>query len=287
MKVMAFAQRLLRDLKENDMASLAAAERQELCDAINGALQKLHDLSPPHAKEAAGSMVLGAPSAVVLGVTEGGADFTGYAAGEEDLYCTVRIEGDPVDNRITGSGSLLHPYAGQGGMRNAVIYHDAVLIPEPYAEIISRPRVLETLRVLEPGEAEGLPGDRRGVSEPREYRLEANAPNQGPPAPALLRVDPLPDRLYRLEMRVALAPARVGFADLLSGTRDLPLREELAEAYLLPLARGLLCASALWRDGDTRSAVLAAAARAEAAYAVLVPKTLGTPCNLAGTPRGY
>ena len=287
MKAIAFAQRLLRDLKEKDVASLAAADRQEIGDAINGALQKLHDLSPPHAREADGSVLLAAPLAVIVELAAGSAEFTGYTAGNEQLHCTIRIEGDPVDNRITGANSLLHPYGGATGPRTAMIYHDAALIPEPFAEIISRPRVLETRRVLEAYRVPGPAWEERGVSEPREYRVEANAVNQSSPAPAVLRVDPMPDRSYRLEMRVALAPARISFTDLLSGIRELPLREEHVEAYLLPIARGLLCHSTLWRNAEMRPAVLAAASQAEAAYAVLAPKTQATPCNRVGSPVGY
>lgn len=288
MKSIAFAQRLIRDLKEKELAAFAADARLELLDAINGGLQRLHDLAPPHSKVASGSVALGAPLPVTLELTQGSSEFTGDILGDDDLYCTIRIEGDPVDNQVVGDGFLLHPYAGETGSRNAIIYHDAALIPEPYSEIISRPRILETRRLLDhDSNRNNWQQWDRCVTEPTKYWVEENAVNRNSPAPSILRVDSLPDRAYRLEMNVLIAPERVTFEDLLTATRNIPLREENIESYLLPIARGRLTHSELWRDKEQRQAVRDEAADAESRYLLLVPKTNATPANRVATPCGY
>lgn len=286
MKAIAFAQRLLPKLKAKDLASMDATAKLELVTAINGGLQKLHTLAPHHSKITVGSLYLGAPETVTLELTEGSDEFTGHTVEEEDLYCTIRIDGDAVDNQIIGSGKLLHPYVGATGSHNATLYHDAAIFPEPYAEIISRPRILETKRFVDHD-----PARRdfacRSVATPRYYWMEANARNNNPPAPAVVRVDTLPDHAYRLQSDMLLAPARITGNDLLTAETDIPLREEWIEGYFLPVVLGLLASSDLWRNPTTAGAAISAASAAEDGFSVFLHQTLTTPSNRVGTAVGY
>lgn len=291
MKAIAFAQRLLRDTTAADLAGLNPDGRLEFLDAINGSLQKIHSLSPHHAKITTGSIRLGAPTTVSMGVTEGSRQFTSYAATADDFYCTVRIPGDDIDNQVVASDSLLHPYAGTSGTVDALIYHDAAILPEPYSEIISRPRILETREFLTHDRTRSgwdFRERRRDIGEPRFFCVESNARNNNPLSPGIFRVDCLPDSAYRLEMEVLLAPARISFADLLAGSSTpIPLRAEHIEGYLLPIARGLLTESSLWRDKESKAATTTKASEAEAGYSIFVSQTLTTPNNRVGTPHGF
>lgn len=291
MKGIAFAQRLLRDTTVDDLAALNPGDRLELLDAINGSLQRLHSLAPHHSKISIGSIRLAAPTTVSMGVTEGSNEFTSYAAVAADFGCTIRIEGDSIDNQVVDSNELLHPYAGPTGTVNAVIYHDGVMLPEPYAELISKPQVLETRRFLthdRQRSAWNLTEQAREVCEPRFFCVEPNARNNNTASPGIFRVDSLPGRSYRLEMQVLLAPARISFTDLLAGSGTaIPLRDEHIEGYMLPIARGLLTSSKLWRDKEEKAAVRAAASEAESGYAIFISQTLATSNNVVGTPVGF
>lgn len=290
MKAFSLASRLSRDLSEKSLTDCTSDIHLELLDAINGGLQKLHALAPFQSKTTTGSLYTSAPETVALGVTNGSADITGYTFTADQTYRTIRIAGDDVDNQIVGDTELLHPYQGTTGTVSAVIYCDAISIPEPYEQMIGDPRVIETNRIIRNNdsfEGQGFPYSDRNVCEPRFYRMEGNAMNQNPPAPAVIRFDTLPDKAYRMESRFMLAPARITFPDMLSAVTDIPIRAELVEIYLLPVARGILSYSRLWRDKEEKNSARTAAESAEARYERLAPKNLATPRNRVRTRPGW
>lgn len=287
MKSIAFANRLARDLDEKSVIDLTADVRLELVDAINGGLQKLHALAPTHSKITTGSIALAAPLTISIGVTTGSADITGYSFTADQLYDTIRIAGDDIDNQVVGATQLLHPYNGGTGTVAATLYCDGVAIPEPYEEMVGDPRILETGRDLHHHKINSVTWHRKNVAEPCFYWLEANSRNQNSPAPSVLRLDRLPDRAYRLQSQFLLAPARITFSDLLAPGAAIPLRDEHVESYLLPVCRAILTGSRLWRDPATKTAVKNEGESAEEKYRVFASTTLATPANEVGTPYGY
>jgi hypothetical protein len=291
MKSIAFANRLARSLDAKSFTELDADARLEILDAINGGLQKIHALAPPDSKITTASIYLAAPADITLGVTQGSAQITGYAFTADQLYCTIRVEGDGVDNQVIGETELLHPYAGPTGTVSAVVYGDASAIPEPYETMVGNPRILENQRELFPYTPPvDVWGDwrHRPIGEPRWYSMEANARNQNPPAPAVLRMDTLPSSALRLQTKFTLAPARVYFEDLLNqDSFALPIRQEHIEAYLLPICRGLLSTSDRWKTPDTRTATANKAEQAAAEYAALTTFANATPRNLARSKPGF
>jgi len=286
MKALALANRLARDLDEKSYALLTVDVRQEILDAINGGLQRLHAFAPVESKTTLASLVLDAPLTLSLGVTAGSTELTGYLFGSDQIYRTLRLDGDAIDNQVVGPSQLFHPYGGETGEVAATLYSDAVAIGEPYDEMVGDPLILETQSYLSHGRQDLWPNQKQ-TGRPAYYHIEANAKNQNSPSPSVLRLDRLPDRRYRLETRFILAPARVNFTDLLSAGMDIPLRTEHIEAYLLPVARGLLSQCSLWREAASKPPALEAAATAEARYAAMVPRTLATPRNQIFTQRGY
>jgi hypothetical protein len=295
MKSIAFANRLARDLDANGFTALDADARLEILDAINGGLQTIHALAPHESKTTVASLYLAPPAALTLGVTQGSAAITGHEFTADQLYCTIRLDGDGIDNQVISQTELLHPYAGPTGTVSATVHADAVIVPEPYDELVGNPWILETRRELQsiaPGALQmGYWGDharQRDIGEPRFYHLEPNARNQNPPAPSVIRFDTLPETSYRMQARFTIAPARVAFADLLSPeSSELPMRSEYIEAYLLPVCRGLLSTSLLWKSPDSRTTATTYANEAKARYSELVPRTLSTPRNTARTKAGF
>lgn len=287
MKAIALANRLVRDLTEGGLSDLPANTRLEVLDAINGGLQKLDAIAPFQTKTTTGSLFLEAAATLSIGVTHGGTETTGTAFSADQYGRSIRIAGDDIDNQISGLNSLLHPYTGATGTVSAVIYSDAVAMPEPYAELVGDPRILETGRVLTHHKFRPTTWQRKQTAEPRFYWMESNAGNRSPGVPSVIRFDTLSDRAYRLEVEVILAPARVLFSDLLTPGPELPLRGEHVELYLLPIARGLLTDSAMWRDQGSKGVAREEAKTAEQKYEVLAPKTLATPRSSVRTKTGY
>lgn len=286
MKAIALGNRLARDLG-GAFTQMDADARLEILDAINGGLQKLHAIASHESKITTASIYLAAPSIVSLGLTNGSATVTGHTFTPDDLYRTIRIDGDPVDNQIVSESELLHPYAGITGTVSATIYSDAATVPEPYDELVGNPFILELHRELVPHQPVIDPFAPRRIGEPEFYHVEANARNQNPPAPSVIRFNSLPTIAYRLSAKFTLAPSRVSFSDLLAPGADIPLRDEHIELYLLPVSRGILSASDRWKNPDTRSSVASLGDRAAADYEILVPRTLATPTNIARTKRGF
>lgn len=287
MKAIAFGGRLARDFGKRSFTDLTADARLEILDAINGALQKLDALAPTHTKQAQASLYLAAPQTVSIGVTNGSSEVTLGSFTTDQYGCTIRIDGDDIDNQVAGIASLLHPYGGATGTVSATIYSDAVALPEPYSSIVGDPTILETGNPLT---LNRLVSDSRRAKQtgaPNHYWVEANARNRNPSHPAIIRFYPMPSRSYRLEVDAILAPARVKFSDLLTSGDDLPIRAEHVESYLLPIARAILTDSDFWISADSKASVRNSAETAESKYSALTPQTLSTPSNRVGTPAGY
>jgi hypothetical protein len=296
MKTIALASRLMRDLKESSLAQLTAESRLELLDAVNGSLQELHDLAPPHSKIRDHAFFAAAPITLSLAVTQGSTTVGGDLIPADRSHCTIRIYGDAVDNQVRGATELFHPYAGPTGNAMAIVYSDALAVPESIDEIIDDTLfVLEDrVRVVKDSSRRGetwitgrIPSRDKRVARPIRWWMESDARNTNPAVPAFIRFDTLPDANYRMQGRVSLAPGRVTFVDMLTDAADVPIRPQHVESYLIPLCRAKLTTSAMWRDEKTIPAVTQAAEAARAAYANLIPQTISTQANRVGTPFGF
>lgn len=295
MKTIALASRLMRDLKEKSLADLTADTRLELVDAANFAFQKLHSIAPPHSKQVIASFYVPAPRTVSLEVTEGSATITGYAFPDADLYRTIRIDGDAVDNQILGTDSLLHPYAGPTGTVSAVIYGDAILVPSTIEEIVSDLHIIDTRTKISQDFSKTIgsidfghhQSPQKRVGRPDRWWPESKAENQNPPVPAIMRLNTLPDAAYRIQADATKAPLRITFLDIMDSDSEIALREEHIESYLIPIARGHLTKSSMWADSSTKAEAKDEAKTAMNEYSILAPKTLSTPANRVGTPKGF
>ncbi len=290
MKVISFANRLVRDLAVKSITELTADVRQELLDAMNGAIQKFHDLSPDHAKTGVVSIALEAPSRVTLEVTNGSYEIGTTVFPVSSFYRSLWIDGDEIRNQIAGESTLTHPYSGPSGTVEATVYCDAVAIPEEFAEITSNPYNLDTDTCLLPATAGTFPRMVRtqNVCRPDYWWMEANAGNKKPPGgPMVMRFSSLPDRAYRLRCDAILAPPRIKFEDILTNHVKVPIRDEHVEAYLLPVARAILTESSVWEDKETISRVNSKGSDAEERYLMMVPQYPSTPDHRVGTRRGF
>ena len=198
MKAIALAKRLSRDLNEISVNEPTSDSKQELLDAINGALQRLDAIAPFQTKTTLASLYLDPAVTLSIGVTHGGTEITGSTFTNDQYGRTIRIEGDEIDNQISGVTSLLHPYTGPTGTVSATVYSDAIALPEPYVELVGHPIIIETGRPLCHHQIRNVTWHKKKSGEPRCYWVESNAGNRSPVVPAVIRFDTLPDRIYRI-----------------------------------------------------------------------------------------
>ena len=287
MKAFGLQTRLARDLDVASVADIPADIRQEIADAINSAAQKLHALAPAHSKIVPSGISLAAPETITLTVENGSTDITGYDFASSQFYQTLRIAGDDIDNQPIGTNQLLHPYAGASGTVTAILYADAVQMPEAFDDIVSNElRVLETGALCYGVNSSVKVRDRK-TGRPEFFDVEPNAANQSPPAPAVIRFDRLPDQLYRLEGLFTTAPLRVMVVDLIAPGNDLAIREEQIESYLFPIARAAMTTCRLWRNKETKTKAEADGEAAESKYRLLVSPTISTAPNMVRTKPGF
>ncbi|MFT3992447.1 MAG: hypothetical protein QM680_13665 [Luteolibacter sp.] len=278
---------MARDLVNPDLATMSADDRLVLVDAINAGFQRYHALSPDNTKITTGALFLPAPKTVTLEVTHGSPVFAGYAAAIDDLYCTVRVDGDGIDNQMVSDTEMLHPYAGPSGTVNATIYGDASALFEPVIGLASNPRILESGRVLVQDAAKTVEAKtmtRKPLREPRYWWTENNGRVSGPVAPTIFRVESLPPAFLRIQGTFHMGPLRLNIVDLTQDEAMVPFREDTLESTLIPLIRGELAASHLWRLDATRSEALK---RATEWAGITDIHQLSTPANRVGTPKGF
>ena len=285
----------MRDLKEKSLADLTADTRLELVDSLNFAFQKLHSIAPPHSKQVIASFYCPAPQTISINVTEGSTEITGHNFAESEFYRTIRINGDAVDNQVSGINSLLHPYVGATGTVSAILYGDAILIPSTIEEIVSDLHIIDTRSKITQDFSKTIgsldfgrhQSPQKRVGRPDRWWPEAKAENQNPPVPAIIRFNTLPDLAYRMQAETTKAPIRLSFLDLLDNESEVAIRDEHIESYLLPIARGHLTKSSMWANPEAKTEAQAEQKTAMNEYSILAPKTLSTPTNRVGTPKGY
>ncbi|MFT4175014.1 MAG: hypothetical protein QM627_00015 [Luteolibacter sp.] len=287
MKAIALAKRLARDLVNPDLATMSADDRLVLVDAMNAGFQRYHALSPDNTKITTGALFLPGPKTVTLEVEQGSPVFSGYAAALEDLYCTVRVDGDGIDNQMVSDTELLHPYAGPSGTVNATIYGDASALFEPVIGLASNPRVLESGRLLLQDAAKTVEAKtmtQKPLREPWCWWTENNGRVSGPVAPSIFRVDSLPPSALRIQGTFYMGPLRLNITDLTDNDAAVLFREDTLESTLIPLIRGELAASPLWRLDATRADAIK---RATEWVGITDIPQLSVPANRAGTPKGF
>ena len=133
------------------LGEASTAQRQWVCNAINGALQELWQNGPPHFKRRELSGILHGATPVIFLVSPNSAniyDFQGWA--DWMPGCTVRIDGDTYDNEIVDGGKLLQPFQGSAnGVVRAQVFGDCLNLDPSVSSILGCVRLAD-IRELEP-----------------------------------------------------------------------------------------------------------------------------------------
>jgi hypothetical protein len=237
-----------RSLAEVDPATTSPDQRGYRADALqrlNAALQEMHGEGPAHVSKDEYDAKLRAGVAVTIAVTQD-SKTTGTITTHASWMngCTIRISGDSIDNQIVsysgGVGALMHPHPGATGAVSATVYGDAIALPSNTVEVLPEPW-LKGVRQLHPAanlseffatgvryrltdyEIEGISGNEfavlREVDVPHTYWVQTRFLGNGTAANGekYLRVNPLPDADYVVQMQLRYGPVAVTDADISAG----------------------------------------------------------------------
>ncbi len=292
-------QRLIRRWKVTSLANVPADAMLQLLDCINGSLQEFYAIAPAVYRKGTVSEVLAAPVVRSIGVTSGSDAFTGYAAPDSLFGSTVVIGPDQNDNMLLPPSGLRDTYQGLTGTQNATFYGDALSLSANVETMIDEPELVGTLPHLRRMDQYwGRPWNPslywsdtinatpyRQVSIPRSYWVEANVPDRNGTPSFVFRVDPMPDKLYRVRFRALFYPQRLGMMDMQRNT-VLTLNEAWIERLFLPLVHERMSdETSLWQ-GPGLPSVVAKAGAARVGIAQL-PADIAKPANRVETPKGY
>lgn len=243
--------------------------------ALNGAMQELHALSPHWPSRADKGVKLEAPRIFPATVSAGDdqLEIAGYPL--QAFGCTARIAGVAADFIITNFATpylTLHmPHGLEPGTETTVtIYHDAVPLDFEIGKVLSPVRIdghgpLAPVNGMSGLIAYANPLDpqedyqaRARVQIPRQETLRTDRP--GTPAAyfvdsvstfdqvtQILRLAPVPDRTYFLSYRASMLPQRFSEEDV---DNDVPIRMPFfwIQSLLFPVAMQRFTASPFFRN---------------------------------------
>ena len=256
MTTLQMAQRLAADLGEDDYSLLAMDIRVQILDAMNAGIQRYHAKTTSKHRTLPVSCLISAPKDISLNVTENEATFTGYTIEDNDFYCTVHIDGDPIPNQLTGDGQLFDHYTGATGTVSGRIYYDAIPLYIPIRRMVSAPILTGSCRggLARHDRAEWLKGVSRPHGAPTAYSLDYNAFADNGEVPVIVRLNSLPDKSYKLRFEVEVDALHLGHEHLQKPI-SIPVRPSHVESYLMPMVRAALTSSAKWKNKENISLV--------------------------------
>jgi hypothetical protein len=287
MTVLQLANRVCRRLKLRDVYALNADDAQEVLDAINGAVSEFTMLAPAAYRQLKSVRYqLEAPRQITLSVVNGST--TASSLDSSLIGRSIKIDNDPLMNKITGVNILGSPYAGPTGIVQATLYGDVVILGENFSRFAGQPllydegnmihnlwRVNEEISYL--GEAiSGIP---------LRFVVEALGQSAGASPSFLLRMVPIPHKAYSVTATMEVRPKQYTMSQLTTG-EVLPIPGEHATTILYPMALYRLITGTLWpKDSDPKGI----SQDYQRAMDLLskIPADPGPSFNKALTPHGY
>ncbi len=234
---------------------------------INGGLQEAYTLCPSNLIERQVGDVLRPAEGVTLTVTQYSpviSSLTTFASWM--LGCSIRMEGDEIDNRIVSQTELARPYLGTSGSgKAATVYADCIAVPSTYCAVVA-PVEISTrrgpLRMCSTREEfilwnnphvtnrqgwilyGGYPLHNKTIGEPVASLADWESLGGTTQPKLYLRFNPMPDRVYSITYTARLAPPTITLADIwASGTPTV----DPGVPVTLPLPEGILLSICLQR----------------------------------------
>lgn len=288
--------RIGRRARGGDFTKLGLAEQGDIAEAANQGLQKLYGALPAYFREMTEGFLLPAPVAISFAVTVGSAQLASNVFSTDQIGRTVVISGDPAWNQIIGQNMLLNPYNGSvSGTLNATVYGDAVYSSRyPFERIIGNPRFADLgLGLWGRNELNRINNNRQAfgaifvqsVGLPVYWWVQMLGNSQGSEPLLVLKVSPVPDKAYPINLRMSYWPKRLTMADYDSAT-TLGVPDQFIEPGLIPLCLQALMSTPIWESKKDDALIDKRGADAEA-YLRLQPGQVAAPSNFVGTPAGW
>lgn len=237
----------------NDIAECVAA--------INGALQEVWGLGPAAIREQRQSVQLYPPTGVNINVTQYSTTISGLTdPGWMGKGCTIRVNGDGLDNELVSDTLLLRPCQAATGNVNATVFCDSVLIPSIIANVkqpVYIPQIVSPLipaasreefqatfrwdaygQGIRPQQYEYYAMQNKVTGEPRMWFAEPRYDPTQTILPVYLRVNPMPGSPYPLSYGAQLKPPTISATDIGTFSSDpgTTIPQDWNESILLAFA---------------------------------------------------
>lgn len=257
---------------------LEAGDLDEAAEAITSAIQEIFALGPVALSEQPFEGLLRAPAAVSLSVEQYSTTISALFGFDADWMpgCTVRLDGDPLDNELVSASALRRPYTGATGEVTGTVYGDAIQLPEwvkNVMEPVRIPRVWALRSATTQEEFRGVMSphqygnDNRGaayytdhnksIGEPAVFWLESRYDTAASALKLFLRVNPMPGEVYPISCRAKRKPPVITAANIGSHLSE-PLTvipTDWHESILVPIAKHRFTAHPAFNNEPARAAI--------------------------------
>lgn len=285
--------RMARRTRGGDFTRLSMTEQTDLAEAANAALQRLYQLLPNYFKELTEGFVLRAPTAITgVAVTQHSKTVTIGTFTRAQIGSTVQLDGDPQYNQIIGTETLLSPYMGPTGIVAGTVYGDAI-----YSDIYPLERIIGNPQFPNNGAWPFGPITKIGgieqsawyyqnsIGAPRVWWTQTLGNSQGNSPMVIIKLAPLPDIAYPVNVRLSFWPKRLTLSDYQDAS-TLVVPPQFLETALIPLALEALMSSPIWVMRGDEDRVWQNAREAEK-FIRSQAQQIGAPNNRVFTPYGY
>jgi hypothetical protein len=296
------ANSVCKGITGRDLSDVPLNVAQELLDALNLTLAEWLQMLPADRRIVAYGATMRAPLVQMVNIVNGAKGFVyvssggaypagGYASEEDALGSTLQIDGMASRNQLQSAGTLLMPYLGPTSTNQRMtIYGDAVHLPaetwvvegdvtlataggEPFRGLTYNPQRWK------------FRNDQALIAEPREWWMDSLAPLQEEDSRRfVLRVWPLPDRLYSIRLPICVFPIAFTMEDLFEA-RSLPLNS-MEQSLFTMQAKGAFVTTTAKAENVDANGVLVTAQRASEQLKQL-QRPIHTQTEFIGTPTGY
>ena len=293
MKLTELISRVGRRARGGDFTVLELAEKADVMQSCNTALQTVFNLLPIYFKQMTVGFLLPAPVTVDCAITQYATTLDNAPFTEDQIGHTVIIAGDGNWNQVVAVDKILNPYMGAtGDPIQATVYGDSIFSERyPLDRIVGNPRFADQTqlaiirREMANADSPFYGNLSPSVGQPTQWWTQPNSVAQGENPYLFIRFFPLPDQAYAINVPIAYWPHRLTLDDFVSNS-EISVPDQFLDACLIPLAVRELMTTRVFESRGDESLIMDAAQRAETFLKLQVGQ-VGSPANKVFTPIGF
>jgi hypothetical protein len=240
----------------------------EVLAAINGALEEMYSDAGLWLAQDERGVNLQPPASIPINVTKDStaaviqtADWKAWMGG-----CTIVIDGQEIDNQIRNNDRnvvLRYPYAGQTGVKTAVVYHDSIQLASDVLAVhepvmidgITIPAVSHPSVLVQTNSDRDFGFHKRSASAlvrrvaasssaPRAFSVESWRPTANSAPSTRIRLTPAPADAAFLQYVAQMTPPVI--TTINANNDAIPVPHNFASSVFMPIAEMRLSASPFW-----------------------------------------